>query len=78
MFWSIIGRSKLDRGVDIKNMKHVYDALEAANIGQADTNGAGAGVTDLDKLFAAHGFCVDANSNQKCDSGETIGRNAFR
>ena len=55
-------------------MKDVYDALVAAEIGQAD--GDSDGLTDLEEVFIVHGFFADLNSNRSHDDGEEVGRTA--
>ena len=57
------------------DVKHLYDALKSQGVGQAQSRATG--LTDLDELFAAHGFFAEKQEDDRFwQPDEEIGRAA--
>ena len=57
------------------DIKHLYDVLKHHGVGSSHSRGREA--TDLDELFIAHGFFVDADGDHVYDVDEEVGRAAY-
>lgn len=53
----------------------IFSALRAAQVGTSDTDQDG--VSDLEEIFADHGFFADLNTSRSRDLNEQIGRAAY-
>jgi len=73
--WRILGQNP----AALNDMKDVYDALKAVQVGNGYHGGI-CGLNDLDMIFVRHGFYFDANyagsGPHSYDCGEEIGRAA--
>jgi hypothetical protein len=59
------------------DIKHLYDVLALNGVGLDKSRGGA--MTDLDELFAAHGFFSDISPmNAAFDAGETVGLTGYR
>ncbi|MBN1876347.1 MAG: hypothetical protein JXA33_19135, partial [Anaerolineae bacterium] len=71
--WEIFGATTYS---PLRDIKDVYDALVAANVGQTQGASHVCNLDDLDMLFVLHGVYYDMDNDRHYDCNEEVGRAA--